>query len=126
MTRLSHIAGHCLGPWEVHGIPHGYRMRPSLHKVHTLDVAGGRQTAKQHPTRLSKEPCPFKTCVYGVYTSTQAELNTTKLRLSKASGITTRRRCHLKSFRIANLLRNCQIGKESGCRDTQSLPEESR
>ena len=89
--------------------------------------AGGRQTAKQHPTRLSKEPCPLKTCVYSVYTSTQAELNTTKLRLTKASGITTRRQCHLKSLRIASLLRNCQIGKtESGCRDTQSLPEESR
>ena len=93
----------------------------------------GRQTAKQHSTRLSKEPCPLTTCVYRVYTSTQAGLNTTKLRLTKASGITTRRRCHLKTFRIANLLRKCQIGKtESGCRDTQSFmmksnqyPEES-
>ena len=88
--------------------------------------AGGKQTAKQHPTRLSKEPCPRKTCVYSVYTSTQAELNTTRLRLTKASGITTRRRCHLKPFRIATCSGTAKSGRRSRGAETQSLPEESR
>ena len=89
--------------------------------------AGGGKQQSNTPHDYQKNRAHSRhACIAFIQAPCRA-INTAKLRLTKASGITTRRRCHLKTFRLANLLRNGQIGKtELGFRDTQSLPEESR